>query len=128
VVQVLQDLSRAADNGSEGVFSDVDRTATLGLSVKGEFWRRPNDTVGLAGALNGISRVHQDFFAAGGLGILAGDGALTYGWEQVIETYYDIQIWKTVHLTLDYQFVNHPAFNRDRGPVSVLGGRVHWAF
>ena len=26
------------------VFADVDRTATLGLSIKGEFWHRPNDT------------------------------------------------------------------------------------
>lgn len=127
-IGIFSRLGWSDGNNEAWVFSDVDRTATLGLSVKGESWRRPNDTVGLAGALNGISRVHQDFFAAGGLGILAGDGALTYGWEQVIETYYDFQVWKTVHLTLDYQFVNHPAFNRDRGPVSVLGARVHWAF
>ncbi len=109
-------------------FSDVDRTATLGVSVKGESWRRPDDTVGLAGALNGISRVHQNFLAAGGTGILAGDGALTYGLEQILETYYDIKVWKTAHVTLDYQFVNHPAFNRDRGPVSVFGARLHWTF
>jgi high affinity Mn2+ porin len=115
-------------NNEAWVFSDVDRTATLGISVKGDFWHRPNDTVGLAGALNGISKVHQDFFAAGGLGILAGDRALTYGLEQILETYYDFQVWKTVHVTLDYQFVNHPAFNRDRGPVSVFGARLHWTF
>ncbi len=110
------------------VFSDVDRTATLGLSVKGESWKRPNDTVGLAGVLNGLSRVHRDFFAAGGTGILAGDGALTYGFEEIVEAYYDFQVWKTVHVSLDYQFINHPAFNRDRGPVSVLGARLHWTF
>jgi high affinity Mn2+ porin len=106
----------------------VDRTATLGLSVKGEYWSRANDTIGLAGALNGISKVHREFFGSGGLGILAGDGALTYGWEQILETYYDLQVWKTVHVTFDYQFVNHPAFNRDRGPVSAFGARLHWAF
>ena len=115
-------------NNEAWVFSDVDRTATLGLSLKGETWHRPNDTFGLAGALNGISKVHQDFFAAGGLGILAGDGALSYGWEQILETYYDVQVWKTIHVSLDYQFVNHPAFNRDRGPVSVFGARLHWTF
>src|SRR5262249_25513190 len=59
------------------VFSDVDRTATAGLSLKGEWWRRPDDTVGLAGVLNGISRVHRNFLEAGGTGILAGDGALS---------------------------------------------------
>jgi high affinity Mn2+ porin len=110
------------------VFSDVDRTATLGISVKGESWDRPNDTFGLAGVLNGLSGVHRDFFGAGGAGILAGDGALTYGLEEIIETYYSFQVWKTVHVSLDYQFINHPAFNRDRGPVSVLGARLHWMF
>jgi high affinity Mn2+ porin len=110
------------------VFSDVDRTATLGLSVKGEFWNRPNDTIGIAGVVNGISRVHRDFLAAGGTGILAGDGALTYGLEEILETYYDFAVWKTIHATLDCQFINHPAFNRDRGPVSVFGARLHWSF
>jgi len=110
------------------VYADVDRTATLGVSVKGEFWKRPNDTFGLAGVLDGISHVHQEFFGAGGVGILAGDGALNYGWEKVLETYYDFQIWKTVHCALDYQFVTDPAYNRDRGPVSILGARLHWEF
>lgn len=110
------------------VFSDVDRTATLGLSVKGESWKRSNDTFGLAGVLNGLSRDHRDFFRAGGVGILAGDGALNYGIEEILETYYDFAVWKTIHVTLDYQFINHPAFNRDRGPVSVLGARLHWTF
>jgi high affinity Mn2+ porin len=110
------------------VFSDVDRTATAGVSIKGEEWQRPGDTYGLAGVLNGISRVHQDFFDAGGTGILAGDGALTYGLEEILETYYDFQVWKTIHFALDYQFINHPAFNRDRGPVSVFAARLHWTF
>jgi len=110
------------------VFSDVDRSASVGLSVKGESWHRPGDTYGLAGLLNGLSRVHRDFFAAGGIGILAGDGALSYATEEILETYYDIQVWKTIHVTVDYQFINHPAFNRDRGPVSVFSARLHWLF
>jgi high affinity Mn2+ porin len=60
------------------------------------------------------------------VGILDGDGALTYGSEKVVETYYDFQIWKTIHVAVDYQFISNPAFNRDRGPVSVFGGRLHW--
>jgi high affinity Mn2+ porin len=109
-------------------FADVDRTASLGLSVKGEFWKRPNDTVGLGGVINGLSPVHRDFFAAGGTGILAGDGALNYALEKVLEVYYDFDVWKNVHVTLDYQYVVDPAYNRDRGPVSVLGARLHWEF
>ena len=110
------------------VFADVDRAASLGLSIKGGFWGRTDDTVGVAGAINGISRVHQEFFDAGGTGILAGDGNLSYGWEKIVEAYYDIAIWKTVHGALDYQFISDPAYNRARGPVSVLGARLHWNF
>jgi high affinity Mn2+ porin len=29
---------------------------------------------------------------------------------------------------MDYQFVANPAFNRDRGPVSVFSTRFHWEF
>ena len=110
------------------VFSDVDRTASLGLSVKGEAWARPDDTFGLAGLANGLSHVHQEFFEDGGTGILAGDGAMTYGWEKILETYYDCAVWKTIHLAADYQYIVDPAFNQDRGPVSVFGARLHWEF
>jgi high affinity Mn2+ porin len=118
-----------SDGRTEGwVFSDVDYTATLGLSVKGEAWHRPADTFGLAGVLNGISDVHQRALAAGATGILSGDGALSYGWERDLETYYDFQLCRQAHLTLDYQLITNPAFNRDRGPVSVLSTRLHWEF
>ncbi len=118
-----------SDGQSEAwTFADVDRTASLGVSIKGESWGRTQDTLGVAGVLNGISRAHQEFFQAGGTGILAGDGALNYGWEKVVEIYYDAQIWRSVHAALDYQFVNDPAYNRDRGPVSIFGARLHWEF
>jgi len=110
------------------VFSDVDYTANAGLSVKGAAWHRPDDTFGLAGVLNGLSHVHQEFFEAGGVGILAGDGQLDYGWEKIIETYYDFKVWKSVHVSVDYQFITDPAFNQARGPVSFFGGRLHWEF
>lgn len=110
------------------MFSDVDYAASLGLSVKGESWQRPDDTLGLAGAFNGISKVHQEFLAAGGTGILAGDGNLNYGWEKILETYYDFKIWETIHAALGYQFITDPAFNQDRGPVSAFAARLHWEF
>jgi high affinity Mn2+ porin len=110
------------------MFADVDYAGTLGISVNGESWHRPGDTVGLAGVMNGITHEQQDFLAAGGKGILDGDGALTYGWEQALETYYDFQLCKYAHFALDYQYIANPAFNRDRGPVSVFGARLHWEF
>ena len=48
--------------------------------------------------------------------------------EKILETYYDVAVWKTIHVALDYQFITDPAFNRDRGPVSVIGARLHWEF
>jgi high affinity Mn2+ porin len=110
------------------VFTDVDRTASLGLRIKGRAWERPDDIVGIAGVWNGISGAHRRFLAVGGTGILVGDGTLTYGGEKILETYYDIALRKGIHLAFDYQFISSPAFNRDRGPVSVFGGRLHWEF
>jgi high affinity Mn2+ porin len=107
-------------------FTDADWSASMGMSIKGEAWRRFGDTFGLAGIVSGASRANQEFLEAGGTDMLDGDGALTYGTENVLENYYDFQIWQTVHATLDYQFVTDPAFNRDRGPVSIFGVRLHW--
>ncbi|MGO9706433.1 MAG: carbohydrate porin [Limisphaerales bacterium] len=125
-VGVFSRLGWSEGQNEAWIFSDVDRTATLGLSVKGESWHRPDDTLGVGGWLNGLSGVHQRFLAAGGTGILAGDGALNYGWEKGLETYYDFQTCKYIHCALDYQFISDPAFNRDRGPVHVFGARLHW--
>jgi high affinity Mn2+ porin len=107
-------------------FTDIDELATLGTSVTGEAWRRPHDTFGLAGIVGAASKDNQEFLAAGGTDMLDGDGRLNYGPEKVLETYYDIGVWKTVHVTLDYQYVVNPAFNRDRGPVPIFGARLHW--
>ncbi|MDE2484347.1 MAG: carbohydrate porin [candidate division NC10 bacterium] len=110
------------------MFTDVDRTASLGASIKGRFWRRHDDTIGVGGVFNGITDVHRKYLAAGGLGILVGDGTLSYGWERLLEVYYDAALWKRLHAALDYQFIVNPAYNRDRGPASVFGMRVHWSY
>lgn len=106
-------------------FTDVDRTVAAGLSISGKQWGRDNDTFGIAGVVNGISGVHQAFLNAGGLGILVGDGKLPNpGSEKIFETYYSFPVFST-KVTLDYQLIANPAYNRDRGPVSVLSFRVH---
>jgi high affinity Mn2+ porin len=45
-----------------------------------------------------------------------------------VEAYYSLAAFKYAHITADYQFINNPAYNRDRGPVSVLGLRLHAQF
>ncbi|HEY1983179.1 MAG TPA: carbohydrate porin [Xanthobacteraceae bacterium] len=109
-------------------YTDIDRTAAAGLSLKGKQWGRPDDTFGLAGIVNGISKIHQQFLNDGGLGILIGDGKLPHpGLEQIMETYYLFPVYKW-NVTLDYQFIVNPAYNRDRGPVSVIGARLESDF
>ncbi|HEX4645818.1 MAG TPA: carbohydrate porin [Verrucomicrobiae bacterium] len=117
---------KAGGNTEAYEFTDVDRTLAAGLSLRGSIWRRPQDTAGLALIDNGISAARERYLNAGGLGILVGDGRLPHpGPEQIIETYYSAAVWKFLHLGVDYQWINHPAYNRDRGPVSVVAVRLH---
>jgi high affinity Mn2+ porin len=109
-------------------FTDIDRSLSGGVSIKGSYWGRPDDTIGVGGAINGLSAAHRDFLAAGGLGLLIGDGQLNYRPEQILETYYAYAINKNFTLTADYQLFINPAYNADRGPVSVFSGRLHGEF
>ena len=109
-------------------FTDIDQSLSFGISIKGKAWGRPDDVIGIAAAFNGLSRDHRDFLAAGGLGILIGDGQLNYQQERVLETYYALSVAKGVSLTLDYQLLVNPAYNADRGPISIFAGRLHGEF
>ena len=123
-------MRAGASNGSIEPFdfTDIDRTVAAGFQLTGKRWNRPDDTFGLAGVINGITKVHQEFLNAGGLGIEVGDGMLPHpGLEQIIEAYYAFPVYKAT-VTLDYQFVANPAYNRDRGPVSVVGLRWYSEF
>jgi high affinity Mn2+ porin len=110
-------------------FTDIDRTVSGGISLSGKSWGRPDDTVGIAGVINGISNNHIAFLNAGGLGILVGDGQLTNPkLEKIFEAYYSYAVLPSTKLTFDYQFIANPAYNADRGPVNAFAGRVHWQF
>lgn len=117
------------DGQSESwMFTEIDRTFSLGLSLIGKRWKRHNDTIGFAGVINGISNAHQDYLRAGGSGFIVGDGRLNYSTEKILETYYKLSMTKNLCLTLDYQHIESPAYNRDRGPVNVGGVRFHAEF
>jgi high affinity Mn2+ porin len=110
-------------------FTDIDRSVSAGVSINGKQWGRPDDTIGIAGVVNGISAEHVAFLNAGGLGILVGDGMLPHpGPEQIIETYYSYALSSSTKVTFDYQLIVNPAYNTDRGPVNVFAGRFHTAF
>jgi high affinity Mn2+ porin len=109
-------------------FTEINRSLSGGVSLHGDRWGRHDDVVGVAGVVNALSPQARDYFVAGGLGIVIGDGRLNYGMEKIAETYYAMKITKQITLSADYQYVTNPAYNRDRGPVSIFGARVHAEF
>jgi high affinity Mn2+ porin len=110
-------------------FTDIDRTAAAGVAIDGKDWGRAGDTIGVAEVVNGISAEHRRYLAAGGLGVLVGDGRLPHaGPEAITEVYYSWVPIKPVAITFDYQFVVNPAYNSDRGPANILALRLHGSF
>ena len=109
-------------------WTDCDESFSFGAVLKGNAWGRPDDKIGVAGVVEGLSPIARAYFAAGGLGILIGDGQLNYRPEQIFEAYYTYSLNKWATLTFDYQFIDNPGYNADRGPVSVFSGRLHAQF
>ena len=109
-------------------FTEINKSVAVGLSLQGAGWQRAKDTIGVAGVVNGQSSAAKRYFAAGGLGILIGDGAQTYAPEKIIELYYAARLLPSLTATVDYQHINNPAYNRDRGPVNIFGLRLHFEY
>lgn len=129
-----------ADDGETGVFAragwndgktesfaftEVDRTLSVGGQLAGGRWKRPEDRVAVAVAMNGLSGPHRQYLADGGIGFLLGDGRLNYGPEEILESYYRFQFGHYVQFSPDVQYIRDPGYNRDRGPVAVWGVRLH---
>jgi high affinity Mn2+ porin len=106
-------------------YAEIERSATAGGVWKAPLTGRPGDEAGLAFIVNALSQDHRDYLAAGGFGFMIGDGRLRYGLEKIAEVYYAALLYDHLWLTADYQFVQNPAYNRDRGPVHVFGLRFH---
>jgi high affinity Mn2+ porin len=109
-------------------YTEVNNTIALGGDLKGERWHRNQDKLGAAFVTNGISSDHRLYLALGGKGFLLGDGALTYGRENILEGYYALHVWRGVVMSFDLQHINNPGYNSDRGPVLVPGMRLHFEF
>jgi len=109
-------------------YTEVDQTVAFGADYLGRAFSRPNDKIGIAFVSNAIKRDHQNYLRYGGLGFLLGDGALHYGRENILESYYNLHAWRGVYYALNLQFVDHPGYNEDRGPVLVEAIRMHVDF
>lgn len=109
-------------------YTEVDQTFEFGGDYNGRGWGRPNDKIGAAFVTNAIKKDHQTYLKLGGLGFLLGDGHLNYAREDILEGYYNVHSWRGVFYALDAQYITHPGYNRDRGPVLVESVRMHVDF
>ncbi len=109
-------------------YTEDDRTLELGGFTRGTSWHRRNDRAGVAFVANGIVAAHQQYLALGGIGFLLGDGGLTYGPEKIFEGFYTAHLWRGFFASFDIQHLNNPGYNKDRGPVTVPGLRLHVDF
>lgn len=107
-------------------FTEVDRSLSAGLVLRGAAWARPEDTFGLAASANFLSASHRAYLEQGGIGPFLGDGALSYRAERLLEAYYSLSLYKGAILTADYQHIANPGYNAARGPTSFYGLRLHW--
>src|SRR5277367_698315 len=118
------------DNGKTESFAytEVDQTFAEGVGANGTWWHRKQDRAGFAFVSNAIKKDHQTYLADGGLGFLLGDGALHYGRENIVESYYTAHVWRGIYVAPGLQHINDPGYNRDRGPVLVPSFRAHVEF
>jgi len=115
-----------SDGANESfAFTEVDRHLSAGGQISGAHWGRAADRLAVAIVQHSIVSVHQRYLAAGGVGFLLGDGALTYGPEQVVESFYRAQIGDYVQLGPDVQLIRNPGYNRDHGLATILGFRFN---
>jgi len=121
-------LNWSDDKTETYAFTEVGRSVSFGGLLKGTAWRRPNDVLGAAIAVNMLGPDHRAYLAAGGSGAFLGDGALNYGHERVLELFYSLQVTKALAISPDFQLIQNPGYNRDRGPAKFVGLRVHAEF
>jgi high affinity Mn2+ porin len=127
-VSVFGRLGWSDGHNESFAYTEDDRTFELGAFTMGDSWHRRNDRAGVAFVANGISAAHSQYLALGGVGFLLGDGGLTYGSEKIFESFYTAHLWRGLFASSDIQHINNPGYNQARGPITVLGGRLHVEF
>jgi hypothetical protein len=109
-------------------YTEDDQTFLFGGDYLGTRWDRSHDKVGVAFVTNAIKKDHQNCLKYGGVGFILGDGRLNYAREDILEAYYNAHAWRGLYYAFDNQFIAHPGYNKDRGPVNVESVRMHLEF
>ncbi len=126
--EAIRAFLEGQDPRPDVAYTEVNNTALAGGDITGGLWHRDEDRVGVAMASNGLSEAHRQYLALGGLGFLLGDGRLSYGRENIVETYYTAHLWRGASASAGLQYIDHPGYNEDRGPVLVSMLRLHVDF
>ena len=106
-------------------YMSADASLSFGALAKGTWWGRPLDSLGAGMGLAWISNEHAEYLGRGGVDGFIGDGAIRHAMESVFEVFYSVRVLPPLWLTVDYQHITHPAYNADRGPLDLVGGRLH---
>jgi hypothetical protein len=106
-------------------YTEVNQSVELGGDWRLQRSGRDKGKLGVALMTHGISRIHQLYLALGGRGFLLGDGRLSYAREDIVEGYYTLPLLGGVYAGPDLQWIAHPGYNQDRGPVTVISLRLH---
>jgi len=109
-------------------YTSTDRSLSLGVLARGSLWKRPRDYAGIGFSVGWISKSHAEYLRLGGVDGFIGDGTITAAPESVVEAFYGVNLSSSVWLSGDYQLINNPAYNSDRGHVSIFGVRLHAEF
>ncbi len=124
-------FARASYNDGQNetwCFTEIDRAFSIGASLNGTKWKRKNDAFAFAYCISGLSQQHANYLSKGGLGFIIGDGRLNYANEHLFETYYSASLLNgKITPSFVYQFILNPAYNRDRGSISVYSFRLHFS-
>jgi hypothetical protein len=111
-------------------FTEVDQSLSMGSLLQGSLWGRGQDSVGVSYMVNRLSDARRRYLQNGGVSFFVGDGyrGLNTADERISETFYSWGVAPGHSLTLNWQRINHPGYNADRGPVSVWAARWHAEF
>jgi high affinity Mn2+ porin len=113
------------DQHESYAYTEVGQSASGGVDYAMTKFGRANDKIGVAFVSNAIKRDHQAYLHYGGSGFLLGDGGLTYGRENIVESYYTTHFWRGIFGAIGFSEVWNPGYNRDRGPVAIPMARIH---
>jgi len=109
-------------------YTSNDRSLSLGALMKGSRWGRERDMVGIGYALGWISKEHAKYLNLGGIDGFIGDGRINQAVESVIDIFYSFNVASSLWFTADYQHIENPAYNADRGPVNIYAIKGHFEF